>query len=62
MQSILVTLKAGSAYLFKNLNYPQAAEKNEIQGEVIVEFMVKQMVNVRKYMPSADRKNYVHIQ
>jgi N-acetylmuramoyl-L-alanine amidase len=28
------------AYLFKNLKYPQAAVSNEVQGEVIVEFVV----------------------
>lgn len=28
------------SYLFKNLNYPQAAVSNEVQGEVIVEFVV----------------------
>jgi len=27
-------------YLMKNLNYPQAAEKNKIQGDVVVEFTV----------------------
>jgi N-acetylmuramoyl-L-alanine amidase len=27
-------------YLFKNLNYPKAAVNNEVQGEVIVEFIV----------------------
>ena len=28
------------AYLFKSLNYPEAAVKHEVQGEVIVEFVV----------------------
>ena len=28
------------AYLFKNLKYPEAAVSNEVQGEVIVEFVV----------------------
>ena len=32
--------KGWQAYLFKNLNYPQAAVSNEVQGEVIVEFIV----------------------
>ena len=31
---------AWTQYLMKNLNYPQAAEKKEIQGDVVVEFTV----------------------
>jgi N-acetylmuramoyl-L-alanine amidase len=33
--------KAWSDYLIKNLNYPPTAEKKEIQGDVIVAFIVK---------------------
>ncbi|MEJ0079841.1 MAG: energy transducer TonB [Puia sp.] len=32
--------KGWQAYLFKNLSYPQAAVSNEVQGKVIVEFIV----------------------
>ncbi len=32
--------KGWQTYLFKNLNYPEAAVNNEVQGEVIVEFVV----------------------
>ena len=32
--------KGWQSYLFKNLTYPKAAEKKEVQGEVIVEFVV----------------------
>jgi N-acetylmuramoyl-L-alanine amidase len=32
--------KGWQTYLVKNLTYPKAAEKNEVQGEVIVEFIV----------------------
>ena len=32
--------KGWQAYLFKNLKYPEAAVSNEVQGEVIVEFVV----------------------
>src|SRR5579863_203357 len=33
-------VRGWQAYLFKNLKYPEAAVSNEVQGEVIVEFVV----------------------